>query len=82
MLSAAWAQRPEINSCLTEAVQPETDSARKRELYAQENRFEMQLASKPGTVALTDLITSRKKMMALGNLHHSLVSLPVSRPLT
>ncbi|PWN54385.1 hypothetical protein IE53DRAFT_323094 [Violaceomyces palustris] len=72
MLSAEWAQRPEINACLVELCRAGLTPARKKELQSQENRLETQLASKRPPIGVHDLITSRKKLMALGNLHHSL----------
>ncbi|KAK0551280.1 exocyst subunit [Tilletia horrida] len=72
VLSATWAQRPELKACLVELLQLESGSERVAELQAQENRFEMLYAQQAGGIRFTDLITSRKKLTALANLHHSL----------
>ncbi|KAE8211658.1 hypothetical protein CF327_g4604 [Tilletia walkeri] len=71
-LSATWAQRPELNACLVDLLNSDLEPDRIEELQAQENRFEMTYAQKAGGIKLSDLITSRKRMNALANLHHSL----------
>ncbi|PWN33264.1 uncharacterized protein FA14DRAFT_147041 [Meira miltonrushii] len=86
-LSAMWAQRPEISNCLVEMLDDTATPKRRKQLMNLENSLELQLtktlrktstaseesASKSGTISLLDLTTSRKKLMALGNLHHTLL---------
>ncbi|SPO38418.1 related to SEC8 - protein transport protein [Pseudozyma flocculosa] len=72
-LSAAWAQRPELYSCLVDMLQPaKVEADRLSELQAQENRFEMALARSGPPIGFHDMTTSRKKLLALGHLQHSL----------
>ncbi|SPO25575.1 related to SEC8 - protein transport protein [Ustilago trichophora] len=72
-LSATWAQRPEMASCLAEMRSAETSTQRKAELLAQETRFELAYARAKGTpIAVHEHTTSRKKLMALGCLQHSI----------
>ncbi|KAN0063376.1 exocyst subunit [Thecaphora frezii] len=73
-LSATWAQRPELYSCLVEMLQPSSRLGAEQltELQAQENRFEMALARSGGPIGFHDMTTSRKKLLALGHLQHSL----------
>lgn len=72
MLSAIWAQHGPLSSVLAELK--EAPATSKQELQDQEDQIEIQLAqrSRGDAVKLTDLITSRKKLMALGHLQHSL----------
>lgn len=86
-LSAMWAQRPEISNCLVEMLDDTATPKRRKQLMDLENKLELHLtktlrktstaseesASKSGTISLLDLTTSRKKLMALGNLHHTLL---------
>ncbi|CAD6900494.1 unnamed protein product [Tilletia controversa] len=72
VLSATWAQRPELNACLVELLHSDAEAEHQELLQAQENRFEMAYAQQAGGIKLSDLITSRKRMNALANLHHSL----------
>ncbi|PWZ02329.1 hypothetical protein BCV70DRAFT_157446 [Testicularia cyperi] len=72
VLSASWAQRPEIYACLGEMMDPVTTPERRRELRAQEIRFELGLAATRPQVAVHELTTSRKKLLALGCLQHSI----------
>lgn len=82
VLSATWAQTPSITNCLGEAVRAECETGRRRQLFDLENLLELHMASKlpaggsraRGTVAFSDLTTSRKKLIALGNLQNSMVS--------
>ncbi|SPO25928.1 related to SEC8 - protein transport protein [Ustilago trichophora] len=72
-LSATWAQRPEMASCLAEMRSLETSTQRKAELLAQETRFELAYARAKGQpIAVHEHTTSRKKLMALGCLQHSI----------
>jgi hypothetical protein len=82
MLSATWAQRPELSAVLSQLLTATTPSEAKRTLHAQENRFELAYAARNrvaqqgqtgGSVRAADMITSRKRLMALGNLQHSMV---------
>lgn len=71
-LSANWAQRPEMVACLAEMRDPVTTQQRRAELLAQGARFELAYAkAKGGAIAIHELTTSRKKLMALGCLQHS-----------
>uniref|UniRef100_V5E5Z1 Exocyst complex component Sec8 n=1 Tax=Kalmanozyma brasiliensis (strain GHG001) TaxID=1365824 RepID=V5E5Z1_KALBG len=71
-LSASWAQKPEMVACLAELRDPATSPQRKMELMAQEARFELAYAKARATpIAIHELTTSRKKLMALGCLQHS-----------
>ncbi len=82
-LSSMWAQRPEMAACLTEIRDPKTPAQRRAELLAQETRFELAFAGAKaraaaasdgageGGIAIHELTTSRKKLMALGCLQHS-----------
>lgn len=86
-LSAMWAQRPEISNCLVEMLDDNAMPKRRKQLTDLENTLELHLTktlrktektseesgSKSGTISLSDLTTSRKKLMALGNLHHTLL---------
>lgn len=86
-LSALWAQRSEISNCLVEMLDDSVTPKRRKQLMDLENTLELNLrktlrktnasneesTSKSGTVSLRDLTTSRKKLMALGNLHHTLL---------
>nr|CDI53407.1 related to SEC8-protein transport protein [Melanopsichium pennsylvanicum 4] len=72
VLSATWAQKPEMVSCLAEIQDSDTSSARKMELLAQETRFELAYAKARGeNIGIHELTTSRKKLMALGCLQYS-----------
>lgn len=86
ILSAIWAERPEISNCLLEILDPDSTLERQKELRSLENALELRLAgtvrdSSAGsqqprsctTIALKDLMTNRKKLLALGNLYNSLV---------
>ncbi|CAO1630595.1 unnamed protein product [Sympodiomycopsis kandeliae] len=75
MLSAQWAQNPQLADILSELLDPETILERRLELQDQEDQIELILASRNGTkesVGHEDLITSRKKLLSLGHLEHSL----------
>lgn len=101
VLSAMWAQRPEISACLSEVIRDDITPERLAELQDLENALELKLTStlrtstpssvfppppsaargrnasvlteSVGTIALPDLTTSRKRLLALGNLHNSLL---------
>lgn len=71
-LSSSWAQKPEMVACLAEMRDPATTPQRKAELMAQEARFELAYAkARAEPIAIHELTTSRKKLMALGCLQHS-----------
>ena len=70
-LSATWAQRPEIYACLVEQ-KTASSSEDRAELEAQENRFQLALADARPPILLHELTTSRKKLLALASLQHSL----------
>ncbi|KAJ1028347.1 hypothetical protein NDA18_003011 [Ustilago nuda] len=71
-LSSNWAQRSEMVACLAELRDAKTPSQRKMELLAQEARFELAYAkAKPQSLAIHEFTTSRKKLLALGCLQHS-----------
>jgi len=73
VLSATWAQQPELNSCLVELLRADSSTAEgTHETQAQENRFEILYAEKAGGIKFLDLMTSRKRLNALANLYHSL----------
>ena len=72
VLSSKWAQRAEMVSCLAELRQTTSDK-RKLELMAQEVRFQLAyVKTSESSPAIHDLTTSRKKLVALGCLQHSL----------
>ncbi|KDN51404.1 hypothetical protein K437DRAFT_272907 [Tilletiaria anomala UBC 951] len=71
---AAWAQRPEILEYLSDAVQSASDETRQKELFDQENRTLLQVSKYGSGLKFADLTTSRKKLLALGTLKHSLAS--------
>lgn len=71
-LSASWAQKSEMVTCLAEMRDPNTTRQRKLELMAQEARFELGYTrARAQAIAIHELTTSRKKLMALGCLQHS-----------
>lgn len=70
-LSASWAQRPEMMACLAELRDSATSGSRAVELLAQEARFQLAFAKARGGIGIHELTTSRKKLMALGCLQHS-----------
>ncbi|CDR99686.1 related to SEC8-protein transport protein [Sporisorium scitamineum] len=72
-LSSNWAQRPEMVACLAEMRDPTTSTQRRLELMAQEARFELAYAKARAAqpIAIHELTTSRKKLVALGCLQHS-----------
>ncbi|SJX62766.1 related to SEC8-protein transport protein [Sporisorium reilianum f. sp. reilianum] len=72
-LSSSWAQRPEMVACLAEMRDPATSTPRRLELMAQEARFELAYAKARTAqpIAIHELTTSRKKLVALGCLQHS-----------
>ncbi|TKY85669.1 hypothetical protein EX895_005209 [Sporisorium graminicola] len=72
-LSSNWAQRPEMVACLAEMRDPATSTQRRLELMAQEARFELAYAKARAAqpIAIHELTTSRKKLVALGCLQHS-----------
>ncbi|UZJ53559.1 hypothetical protein CBS101457_002879 [Exobasidium rhododendri] len=74
VLSAKWAQTSVITDCLIEALHPDCDPVRRKQLFDLENKLETNMASSTsGTINLSDLTTSRKKLMALGNLQNSML---------
>lgn len=80
VVSALWSSRPELNELMSELLElnlpqnynSDHSSKRRKDLCNLENRFQLQFSIKRGGVHLGDLITSRKKLSNLGNLHHSL----------
>ncbi|CAO1627775.1 unnamed protein product [Parajaminaea phylloscopi] len=75
MLSANWAQHPALSAVLSELKDIGSQaSPRLLDLQHEEIQLEIQLAMRHRgeTVQLTDLITSRKKLLALSHLEHSL----------
>lgn len=87
VISATWAQAPMISTCLVEAINHKCEYSRRKHLFDLENKLEVDMAAKSspaaaatsnkskGTVALSDLTTSRKKLSALCTLQNSMVSL-------
>lgn len=71
-LSANWAQRAEMVACLGELREVGTSGERRKQLLAQEVRLELAYARARAPVAIHELTTSRKKLMALGCLQHSI----------
>ncbi|KAJ9479220.1 Exocyst complex component SEC8 [Pseudozyma hubeiensis] len=70
-VSASWAQRVEMVACLAEMREAGTSEIRRRELMAQEARFELGYAKGREAIGVYELTTSRKKLLALGCLQHS-----------
>lgn len=70
-LSIVWVQRPELYACLTAALDAEPHSTRAQDARHAEAQTEWHWASSM-SVRRADLITSRKRHMALGTLQHSL----------
>ena len=71
MLAAVWTQRPELYACLATAMDARPSSTRAADVYRAEARTEMRLAEGQAP-RRADLLTSRKRHMSLGTLHHSL----------
>ncbi|WFD23784.1 Xaa-Pro aminopeptidase [Malassezia equina] len=71
MLSAVWVQRPEMYACLAAALEADPASARAADCRRAEARNELRLAE-AYEIRRSDLITSRKRFLALGALQHSL----------
>ena len=71
MLAAVWTQRPELYACLATAMDAPPSSTRAADAYRAEARTEMRLAEGQAP-RRADLLTSRKRHMSLGTLHHSL----------
>lgn len=72
-LAAQWAQRPELNPCLSELlVTPESDVAKRMQLYNQETHFEAMLLGQ-STIQKKDLVASTKNLSALCSLYRSVV---------
>lgn len=76
MLSATWAQSAQLAEILAEAVDTENppSASKKLELRNLENELQLKMASRlrGQTIGRSDFITSRKKLIALGHLEHSL----------
>lgn len=75
MLSAEWAQDTQLSTLLAEAIDPTTTLPRRQELQEEEEHLQIQLAQCNGaneTVGMEDIITSRKKLLSLCHLEHSL----------
>lgn len=70
-LSASWAQRPEMVACLAEMRESSTSDTRKAELLEQEARFQLGYAKASEPIGVYELTTSRKKLLAMGCLQHS-----------
>lgn len=68
-LAAQWAQRPELNACLSE-FSMSTDGSVRRSLCRQEIHLEMSLLGQ-GTVSKEDLVVSIRGIAALCSLHRS-----------
>lgn len=71
MLSAVWVQRPEMYACLAAALEADPASVRAADCRRAEARNELRLAE-AYEIRRSDLITSRKRFLALGALQHSL----------
>ncbi|WFD20135.1 Xaa-Pro aminopeptidase [Malassezia caprae] len=71
MLSAVWVQRPEMYACLAAALEADPASVRAADCRHAEARNELRLAE-AYEIRRSDLITSRKRFLALGALQHSL----------
>lgn len=71
MLAAVWTQRPELYACLVTAMDAPPSSTRAADVHRAEARTEMHLAEGL-ELRRADLLTSRKRHMSLGTLHHSL----------
>lgn len=71
MLSAVWVQRPEMYACLAAALEADPTSVRAADCRRAEARNELRLAE-AYEIRRSDLITSRKRFLALGALQHSL----------
>ncbi|KII94197.1 hypothetical protein PLICRDRAFT_171865 [Plicaturopsis crispa FD-325 SS-3] len=70
-LAAQWAQRSDMNPCLSELmITPETDIAKRKQLYRQETHFESSFLAQ-GTVQKSDLVPSTRNLAALCSLYHS-----------
>ncbi|WFD43953.1 Xaa-Pro aminopeptidase [Malassezia psittaci] len=68
--AVVWAQRPELYKILREAVQVDRDSVRGKALRNAEAKLQRSYATE-APVHRADLMTSRKRLMALGHLHAS-----------
>lgn len=68
--AAQWIQRQELHACLAAALDAKPGSVRAGDIKEAEARTEMRMAEGV-PLERTDLITSRKRHMALGTLHHS-----------
>lgn len=72
MLASVWAQRRELYATLREMASLKPDDARLAEAYHTEAQWELRYQHQaPAPLRRTDLITSRKRQLALGHLLHS-----------
>ena len=71
LLAAVWAQRPELYACLATALDAPPSSTRAVDVCRAEARTELHMAEGLD-LKRSDLITSRKRHLALGTLHHTL----------
>ncbi len=71
---ASWAQRPELLEHLSIAADKSQPEAKRAQALGQENKILLQLARQGTGTTFSDLTTSRKKLLALGLLGHSLSS--------
>ncbi|TFK77269.1 hypothetical protein BDN72DRAFT_784268 [Pluteus cervinus] len=70
-LAARWAQKAELNPCLTELlVTSESDTAKQQQLCRQETNIELELLRQT-KIRPSDLIPSIKNLAALASLYHS-----------
>ena len=68
--AATWAQRPELYRTLAEALATDARSVPGMELRYAEAQIERRYAAE-APVRRADLMTSRKRLLALGHLHYS-----------
>ncbi|KAF5384828.1 hypothetical protein D9615_001370 [Tricholomella constricta] len=70
-LAAQWAQRSEVNTCISELLStPDTDCAKSQQLCRQETNLELELLGRK-TIPQTDLIPSIRNLAALAGLYRS-----------
>ncbi|WFD40365.1 Xaa-Pro aminopeptidase [Malassezia japonica] len=71
VLAATWTQRKELYLCLTEALTADPSSTRALDIRYAESQIERRYAA-AAPVQRADLVTSRKRILALGHLQYSI----------